>query len=124
MRDRSWPNMKNLQEKILKEFEASGRLYRLMIRVNDFSEEVDRLLMFLKERDENKEKEERVEDEGNDEDEEEHDKAERTMEQCEEHHKERGGRRRRMRRRRGWKCCLREVKVIGGRPIYRSIFDY
>lgn len=92
----TWSTSSNFEERVLKRFATSGRVNRLMIKVDEFNKSIDRLEEFLKERDENDEKEEgveenrareKVEGEGKDGDDEENEMAQRVWEELEKHHK-------------------------------------
>lgn len=49
---------KDFEERVLKRFGTSGRINRLMLKMNEFNKSFDRLREFLEERDDNNEKEE------------------------------------------------------------------
>lgn len=94
LRNSTWSTSSNFEERVLKRFAISGRVNRLIIKVDEFNESIDRLKELLKEKDENNEKEEgegegrgggKVKGEGKDGDDEEYKEAQKMWEKLEKY---------------------------------------
>lgn len=94
LRNSTWSTSSNFEERVLKRFAISERVNRLIIKVDEFNESIDRLKELLKEKDENNEKEEgegegrgggKVKGEGKDGDDEEYKEAQKMWEEMEKY---------------------------------------